>query len=237
MRIAYREVERETTPLGELSLHRYEGENGEVGYEVRIDDRFLMASHGAHSERAMAELAYERLGEKRRAAGGIRVLVGGLGAGHTLRAALDLPGIERVDVVEIGGRVVEWNRRYFGEVNDHAVDDPRTHVHVGDLAAFLENAEPVFDLMLLDVDNGPGILAAPGNARLYEAWGLSACRDALRSGGILAIWSPTFNPTLEAEMRNAFGAAEAVDTSDLGRPVHEPGDVIYLAARDGSMQV
>jgi len=144
----YEDVDAEDTPLGRLTLRRYHAETGEVGYEVRIDGHFLMASHGAHSEQAMAALARERLAGEPRP---LTVLVGGLGAGHTLRAALDLPDVERVVVVEIGARVVDWNRRYFAEVNGDAVSDPRVAVQVGDLADHVRATAGGVDLMLLDV--------------------------------------------------------------------------------------
>ena len=228
MRIDYQEIDNEQTPLGRLTLRRYEAETGEIGYEVLVDGKFLMASHGAHSERAMASLAHERLRPSKTEIG---VLVGGLGAGHTLRAALDLPGVDRVVVAEIGHKVVDWNRQYFAEVNDGAVSDPRVEVRIADLADVLTDSHEDFDLVLLDVDNGPGWLAAEGNAGLYTADGIRACLDALRPGGVLAVWSPQANPGFLAVMEQVCADVEAIDTTEMGRAVGEPGDVIYLAVR------
>ncbi len=228
MHIDYEDVDRECTPLGELTLRRYRAETGEVGYEVAIDGNFLMASHGAHSERAMAPMAHERL---RRPARDLHVLVGGLGAGHTLRAALDLPGVARVVVAEIGAKVVDWNRRYFADVNGGAVDDPRAEVRVADLANVLAGADAVYDLLLLDVDNGPGWLAAEGNADLYEVSGVRHCRAALRPGGVLAVWSPQPNPRFRATLGEVFEGVDEVDTTALGAELGEPGDAVYLATR------
>jgi spermidine synthase len=224
--IEYEDVDSDDTPLGQLTLRRYRAETGEVGYEVSIDGHFLMASHGAHSERAMAELALERRAGVETP---LTVLVGGLGAGHTLRAALDLPGVHRVVVSEIGGKVVEWNRRYFAAVNGGAVDDPRVELAIGDLAHLVRADAGRYDLMLLDVDNGPGWLAAPGNEWLYGVDGLQACRAALRPGGVLAVWSPQRNPTFLAALRQVFPQVDEEDTTARGREVGEPGDVIYLA--------
>jgi len=226
MHLEYAEIDRERTPLGEITLRCYRAETGEIGYEILLDGKFLMASHGAHSERGMAVLAHARL---RRPAENLRVLVGGLGAGHTLRAALDLPGVSEVVVAEIGAKVVEWNRRYFAEVNGRAVDDPRVIVRVADLADVLRAGRASFDLLLLDVDNGPGWLAAPGNANLYEPAGVRDCRDALRPGGALAVWSPQPNPIFLANMRAVFPDAEEINTAAMGKPLGEPGDTIYLA--------
>ncbi len=228
VQLTYEDIDRDETPLGELTLRRYTAETGEVGYEIRLGGNFLMATHGAHSERAMAEMARERL---QGAATGLRVLVGGLGAGHTLRAALDLPGVARVVVAEIGARMVEWNRRYFAEANGGAVDDPRVDVRVADLHDVLREAPGSFDLLLLDVDNGPGWLAAEGNEALYEAEGVRDCRAALRAGGVLAVWSPGPNERFRATMAGVFDDVEAIDTTAIGRELGEPGDVIYLATR------
>jgi spermidine synthase len=223
--IRYRTVDREVTPLGVLELRHYRTSDGETGYEISIDGSFLMASHGSHSERAMAALAHARLGRREN----LRVLIGGLGAGHTLRAALDLPGVSRVEVVEIGARVAGWNRRYFAAANGAAVDDPRVTVTVGDVLDRLLACRSAFDLVLLDVDNGPGWLAAPDNLALYEPPGLQACLAALRPGGALAVWSPRDNPAFATSLTAVFGWSEAIDTGALGRAEGEPGSTIYLA--------
>jgi spermidine synthase len=224
VQIEYHAIDHEETPLGTLTLQRYRAATGEEGYEILLDGAFLMASHGSHAERAMAQLAHHRLAS---AQGGLAVLIGGLGAGHTLRAALDLPKIERVLVAEIGAKVVDWNRRFFADANGYAVDDPRVDVRVADLAQVIDAHEAAFDLMLLDVDNGPGWLASAGNAGLYTVDGVSRCRRALRPDGVLAVWSPQPNPGFEATLRTAFQAVEIETTSEPD----EPPSTIYLATK------
>lgn len=225
MNLATGVIDRDPTPLGELTLERVETPAGEIGYQISIDRRYLMGSHGCHSERGMAPMAHERL---RREARDLHVLVGGLGAGHTLRAALDLPGVTRVVVAEIGVKVAEWNRRYFAPFNGNAVDDARVTIRVADLADVLAGSPGGFDLLLLDVDNGPGWLAAEGNARLYEPWGVRACLDALRPGGVAAVWSPTRNPVFFETFRAVFPDAEELRTTDLAMESGESPDVIYV---------
>lgn len=233
MRLTWTLLETDPTPLGELRLLRWEAPDesppaggATVGYEVRIDDAFLMATHGASSERAMAALAHERLTGPPR---DLAVLVGGLGCGHTLRAALDLPGVARVVVSEIGAKVLEWNRRYFGPFNGDAVDDPRATVVVGDLWDALDAGRGAWDLLLLDVDNGRSGLAAAGNARLFGAEGIRRYRAALRPGGVLAIWLPHADPAFAADLALAFPQVEDVDTRFIGKAVGEPGDHVLLA--------
>ncbi len=221
-------LDREATPLGELTLHRYRAPDGTSGFEVRIDGAFLMATHGAMGEVHMAPLAWEAHAGSRE---GLHVLVGGLGAGHTLRAALDLPGVTGVTVAELGAKVVAWNREHFAQSNRHAVDDPRVEIVVGDLAALLARSSERFDLMLLDVDNGPGWLAAPGNARLYQPEGLDDCLRALRPGGVLAVWSPSVNEAFRRTLRARLPAAREIPTGALEDSGERGEDVIYLAQR------
>jgi spermidine synthase len=231
MDIEYSEIDREETPLGRLVLRRYRSSTGETGYEISLDGSFLMASHGSHSERAMAGLAHRLLPPPYR---DLQVLVGGLGAGHTLRAVLDLPGIARVDVAEIGAKVTGWNRRYFAEANGDAVDDPRVAVHVGDVLDLVRGRPDRYHLVLLDVDNGPGWLASPANSRLYQARGLSACAASLRPGGVLAIWSPDRNLALESALTAALGGWSREMTTDDHRRRREPPSVVYLCCRPGA---
>ncbi len=225
MDLEYRSVDREHTPLGWLELRHYRAPTGEEGFEITLDGAFLMATHGSHAERAMARLAHERLGGRR---GDLTALVGGVGAGHTLRAVLDLDGVDRVVVCEIGARVVEWNRRWFADVNRRAVDDPRVEIEIADVTDVLRAAPGAFDLVLLDVDNGPGWLASASNARLYDAAGVATVRAALRPGGVAAVWSPAPNPTFESEADAAGVDLERVDTTSLGRLENEPGSTVYL---------
>lgn len=228
MRLRFELIDREQTELGELTLYRYEAATGEEGYEVRIDEAFLMATHGAVGEVAMAELARQRVASS---AGDLHVLVGGLGAGHTLRAALALPAVAAVEVVEISAKVVDWNRRFFGGPGLDGIDDPRVTVSCADLSALLPRRTESYDIELLDVDNGPGWLAAEGNRRLYERAGLEACRQALRPGGVVAFWLPQQSPVLAAALREVFGNVEEVDTAELDTTEPGPSDVVVLARR------
>jgi spermidine synthase len=163
--------------------------------------------------------------------GGVSVLVGGLGAGHTLRAVLDLEGVERVEVAEIGAKVVEWNRLYFGKVNGRAVDDPRVTIHVDDVLDVIRGASGRFDLVLLDVDNGPEWLASPANAKLYDGAGLTDCARCLRPGGVLALWTPQRIAAVESVLNAVFDDVRCEDTTRIARAADEPPSMIYLAVK------
>jgi spermidine synthase len=146
----------------------------------------LMNSRVHGSEKALAELACEKL----RAVQAPRVLVGGLGMGFTLAAALEAVGPDaEVTVAELVPEVVEWNRTLIGAPAGHPLADPRTRVYVGDVAELIRQRVGGFDVILMDVDNGPEALVRRENDWLYGASGLQATRAALRPRGVLAVWS------------------------------------------------
>lgn len=157
-------------------------------FSIRSGGQLLMNSRVHDSEQALAGKALDALGEARGAEA--RVLIGGLGFGYTLAAALARlgPGA-MVRVVEIAEAVVRWNRERLAELNGHALADPRVEVTLGDVRDVLRQGGAAFDVILLDVDNGPRAVGRPGNAWLYAPLGLEAARDALAPGGVLAIWS------------------------------------------------
>jgi spermidine synthase len=110
--------------------------------------------------------------------------------GFTLRAALDrLPADAKVVVVELVPGLVEWNRGPLAGLAGRPLDDPRVRLQGGDVGRRVGEARGAYDAILLDVDNGPSALAHPGNASLYGERGARACAAALRSGGVLAVWS------------------------------------------------
>lgn len=177
-------------------------------YVVRVSGVPLMSSRVHGSEEAMAELACAPLRER----SGARVLVGGLGMGFTLRAALDALGPDaEVVVSELLPVLVEWNRGPLGPLAGAPLDDPRTTLAVGDLVALLRGTRPrSFDAILLDVDNGPDAFTVATNAWLYGPAGLSSMRAALRPGGVLVVWSAFQSPRFLRALRSAGFEAEVV---------------------------
>ncbi len=187
-----------------------------------------MSNCAHHSEEALAILACERLTEMRD--GAPQVLIGGLGLGYTLRAALDrVPASARIVVAELLPEIVDWNRGPLAPLTGHLRHDARVSVVCADVAALLRSAAPAsFDAVLLDTDNGPDAVMLAGNALLYGPEGLRQIRRALRSGGRLAVWSADTSPRFEVTMRGAgfHWQAHAVPARGvLGDPLH----TIYLA--------
>jgi spermidine synthase len=153
-------------------------------WEVRADGSVLMSSRTHGSEEHLARLAFARVGHPR------KVLLGGLGLGFSLRATLDLLGPRgTVVVAEQSPHVLEWNRVHVGDLAGRPLSDPRVDLRLGDVRERIAEARSGYDLILLDVDNGPAALVHDANARLYDAAGVTACHAALRRGGALAVWA------------------------------------------------
>ncbi len=191
---------RTTTPDGEeLKLWRREGV-----WSLDVGGAELMSSRAHGSERALATLACAPIAERPRP----RVLVGGLGFGFTLRAALDaLPAAAEVVVAELFDLVIEANRGEAGALADRPLDDPRTRLFRGDVHDAL--AGPPFDAILLDVDDGPEAFTLARNRRLYSEAGLARIRRSLTPGGVLGVWSAGDHPTFVRRLEQAGFAARA----------------------------
>lgn len=146
----------------------------------------LMSSRLSGSEEVMATIAAERIGGRPKA----RVLIGGLGMGFTLRAALQAfrSDVELV-VAELVPEIVTWARGPLATIHGDSLDDPRVTLRQGDVGGVMAGDAQKFDAILLDVDNGPEGLSRPGNDRLYSHGGIAAAKAALRPGGMLAVWS------------------------------------------------
>lgn len=162
----------------------------------------LMNSRQHASEEALADLSLPLIAGREAP----RVLIGGLGMGFTLAAALRaLPADAQVTVAELVPEVVTWNHGPLGEVAGHPLNDPRTRVTVGDVGAVMRAAPEHFDAVLLDVDNGPEGMTRSGNDGLYGPRGLANARAALRPGGVLAVWSVDEVPRFTAALgRSGF---------------------------------
>ncbi len=167
-------------------------------YIILADGATLMSSRVHGSEEELAELACARLRSLPRAC----LLIGGLGMGFTLRAALDLIAADAAVVVaELVPAVVEWNRGVLGPLAGDPLKDPRVRVETGDVAGVLSASVGRFDAVLLDVDNGPAAFTASANAGLYDESGIAAARAALKSGGVLAVWAAQDDAKFAERMR------------------------------------
>ncbi len=184
------------TPDGEeMTLTRHGSE-----YVVNASGQTLMSSRMHGSEEALATFACARA----RTLEAPRCLIGGLGMGFTLRAALDLlPPAATVVVAELIPAIVEWNRGPLGTLARHPLRDARVVLEVGDVAAVLQSTPSRFDAVMLDVDNGPSAFTTAYNSSLYDDKGLAAARASLTPGGVFAVWSAREDRRFEQRLRYA----------------------------------
>ncbi|MEZ4460328.1 MAG: hypothetical protein R3E66_11495 [bacterium] len=181
-------------------------------YVIRVDRKDLMSSRMSGSERALAETSCAGAGA------GFRALVGGLGLGYTLRAALDqLPDDSEVVVAELVPAVIAWNRDLLGHLADHPLDDARTTVFEGDVRKPIQAPGTKFDAIMLDVDNGPEGLSHEANGWLYQKAGIAACKQALRPKGVLAIWSAFDDPRFTRRLKEAGFSVELLPVRAHGK--------------------
>lgn len=174
----------------------------------------LMNSRKHGSEDALGTLPCERLADR----AGARVLVGGLGMGFTLAAALRALGPEaEVTVAELVPELVDWNRGPLGEPSGWPLNDPRTRVHVGDVTRLLRDSPGRFDAIALDVDNGPEGLTRESNDWLYTEPGIDCAARALRPGGLLAYWSAGPDQGFEDRLRRCGLRSEVIRVYAHGR--------------------
>ena len=207
-------MERVAGCCGELVLQRCDGH-----YEIVANGVFLMDTRGRGSERLHATAAADRMPPPG------RMLIGGLGVGFSLAAALAHPGVGEVQVLEREPAVLRWNRDPLAPVNGDALRDPRVRAYEADVCRWLANAPAgSLDAICLDVDNGPEWLVSPENAWLYGNDGLSTAARVLSPDGVLAIWSAARTPAFVARMSEHFTEVAVTEVSVArGEP-----DVIVL---------
>jgi spermidine synthase len=206
---------------GKLTLHKRGDE-----FTISVHDTELMSSGVHESEDALAALSCERLTARPEAV----VLIGGLGMGYTLAAALKATGPKaKIVVAELIPAVVEWNRGPLGHLAGHPLNDPRVEVRVQDIAMSLQTELAEFDAVLLDVDNGPEGLTRDSNNWLYSPDGLTAAYTALKPGGVLAVWSSTPEKTFAMRLRKM---GFSVDEVRIASSKHDDRHTIWLATRD-----
>ena len=160
-------------------------------FSIKADNQELMNSQVHGSEEILAKLACEKVTDHP----DVRVLIGGLGLGYTVRAALDeLKADAEVIVAEIVPDVLQWNRKFLGHLADHPLDDDRVTVELTDVAQIIQSDKGGFNAIMLDIDNGPQAMTREGNEWIYGFNGLESSFVALRPKGVFSIWSTDPDP-------------------------------------------
>lgn len=176
-------------------------------FSIMVGTTELMNNRLRGSEEALATIACSRLRDRPRAA----VLIGGLGMGFTLRAALKELGPEaRVVVAELVPAVASWARGPLAHLFAGCLDDPRVELVEADVNRLIQSGPGRYDAILLDVDNGPEGMVRRENDRLYDAWGLKRAHYALRPGGILGVWSGGPDRKFKARLQQTGFAVDEI---------------------------
>jgi len=222
--IPWQRLDSALIPGSDEKLHLYK-RGGE--FSIRGDGFELMNSRLHGSEEVLARLACQRIRNRSQP----RVLIGGLGMGFTLAAALQqLNADGRVVVAELVPAVVDWNRGPLAHLAGHPLADARVTVREIDVAASLRSSTAAYDAIILDVDNGPDGLTCSENDRLYGVSGLRTILRALSKGGVLAVWSAAPDSTFSLRLRRAGFRVEEISASARHR--RKGGrHTIWMAAR------
>jgi len=208
---------------GELRLMRRGAE-----FSIRLGTNELMNSRLSGSEAALATLAAKKIETIEKP----HLLIGGLGMGFTLRAALAVLGAgARIMVAELVPAVVAWARGPMAEIFGGSLNDPRVGILETDVTDVIRSHPRTFDAILLDVDNGPEGLTREANDALYNPAGLKAAYAALRPGGVLAVWSSGPNPPFTKRLRGAGFDVNEVAVRATGRG-GGARHLIWIATKD-----
>jgi spermidine synthase len=195
--IPWQQIDTASVPGAEVELRLM---RRGTEFSMMLGSNELMNSRLSGSEEALATLACKRI----EAVKGPRLLIGGLGMGFTLRAALAVLGAEaRIVVAELVPAVVAWARGPMADLFGASLEDPRGSILSADVVDVIQSRTSAFDAILLDVDNGPEALIRKANDALYNPGGLKAIHRALRPGGVLAVWSSGPNGSFSRRLRDA----------------------------------
>ena len=195
MTFEFEELDCQKTPLGEISLRRRAEPRleGEILYEVKLGDEFLMSSLFTNAEIQLARLGLAALKDT-----GLDIVVGGLGLGYTAVAALEDPAVRSLMVVEVMEPVIDWHRRGLVPLGKKLVSDPRCTLVHADFFEVASSSGGGFDraaptrlvhAVLLDIDHSPSHWLNQGNSAFYTASGFRNLADKLHPGGIFGLWS------------------------------------------------
>jgi spermidine synthase len=187
---------------GELRLMRRGSE-----FSIKLGQNELMNSRLSGSEKSLATIACEKIRSRKAP----EILIGGLGMGFTLRAALASLGPEaKVTVAELVPAVLAWAQGPMAEIFGGSLTDPRVSLRQADVGQLIKSKGAMFDAILLDVDNGPEGLTRESNETLYGIKGLNAAHAALHPGGVLAVWSSGPNQKFSARLHTVGFAVDEV---------------------------
>jgi len=207
-------IERVTTENGEIQLQRRGSD-----YEIIFNGTFLMATYNGESEKLLVSQAIEAVKSPR------TVLIAGLGVGFSLGEALGYSMLEKITVVEIEEKIIEWNRTHLAEFSHHGLLDPRVEVVHADFIEWLPGCQELYDVICLDIDNGPDWLVMEKNHQLYSDTGVHNLLRILDRSGAISFWSASRSDVFEQQLSKWF---DQIYIHPVPHPRGEP-DYIYVA--------
>jgi spermidine synthase len=218
-------LDRRDGPYGEVVLRRH-GEQ----YEIIANGVFLMDTSDGRSERLLVDEALAALDAAAPGRTDLRLLIGGLGVGFSLARAAGQARWGEIAVGEREAAVVAWHRAGpLAAYSANALDDPRVTVVPEDLVSWVRAGGRRYDALCLDIDNGPDWTVTENNGSLYSPSGLSACRERLEPGGVLAVWSAQPSAEFETALRDAGFTGVRTTRIPVARGVP---DVVHIGLRD-----
>lgn len=222
-------IAQTTAPDG--AVFRLVGHDGE--FYLYMNDRQVMSTTLTHSELLLADGGCDFRDKRQNP----RVLIGGLGLGFSLRRSLEITGEKAIiEVAELLPEIIEWNHECLDGCNDDILADPRSHIVKGDVYDLIIRAAdkkgPLYDAILLDVDDGPSSLLQPRNARIYDRGGLQVIKRALSPGGRVAFWSAGVEAGLLRDLRRSGFAVEELEVAKHPRAKRRDHRIYLAEKRD-----
>jgi spermidine synthase len=209
-------IERVTTPRGEIQLQRRGSE-----FEIISNGTFLMATYNGESEKILVKAAIEAC-----EISNCSVLIGGLGVGYSLAEALRNTRVHQVTVIEIEEKIIEWNRSYLAAFSGNAIDNIKTKIINTDLIDWISRTQDTFDVICLDIDNGPDWTVFQENNYLYDNDGLSIPSGLLNPEGVISFWSASSSALFMERLKTHFSKVQEIPLERKGNT--EP-DFVYIA--------
>lgn len=192
--LAKADVER-----GELQL--WEVQNAEKKeYELIINGIFIMASYNNLSSELLIRDSMKVLTESDH----VEVLIGGLGMGFTVKEACAHQNVASIDVIELLPTVVQWNKTYLTSCNQGCLEDERVHIIVDDFYNYVQKTQKKYDIVSMDIDNGPMMLVKPSNCKVYQNPFFTKIKKVLKPGGVFALWSCNRDENMLQQLQQSF---------------------------------
>ncbi|MBO8128418.1 MAG: hypothetical protein H0Z39_04355 [Peptococcaceae bacterium] len=174
--------------------------NGKREYEMIINGVFIMASYNYLSSELLVREAMKRIKSKDY----VNILIGGLGMGFTVKEACSFSNVSNIDVVEIEPTIAEWNKSYFSDSNQNCLDDERVNVIIKDFYEYVMNTRNLYDIISMDIDNGPALLVREGNRRVYSTSFFRRVKEIMKPGAVFVIWSGNYDQNLVKQTKEVF---------------------------------